>query len=61
MRVNSRCWVKSRRDHEFLIHDVLCLATSSGKIRIGFDVAGAAANFTPRIYSDGFAKLCSEY
>ena len=53
MGVDSRRWVKPRHDHEFLIDDVLRLAAGAGKIRIGFDVAGGAANFAARMRERG--------
>jgi hypothetical protein len=54
MGVDSRRWVKPRHDHDFLIDDVLRLgATASTKIRIGFDVAGGAANFAARMRERG--------
>lgn len=54
MGVDSRRWVKPRHDHEFLIDDVLHLAAGGGgKIRIGFDVAGGAANFAARMRERG--------
>ncbi|PUZ62287.1 hypothetical protein GQ55_4G344700 [Panicum hallii var. hallii] len=54
MGVDSRRWVKPRHDHEFLIDDVLRLAAAaSTKIRIGFDVAGGAANFAARMRERG--------
>lgn len=53
MGVDSRRWVKPRHDHEFLIDDVLRLAAGGGKIRIGFDVAGGAANFAARMRERG--------
>nr|CAB3466912.1 unnamed protein product [Digitaria exilis] len=53
MGADSRRWVKPRHDHEFLIDDVLRLAASATKIRIGLDVAGGAANFAARMRERG--------
>jgi hypothetical protein len=53
MGVDSHRWVKPRHDHEFLIDDVLRLAGGGSKIRIGFDVAGGAANFAARMRERG--------
>lgn len=58
MGVDSRRWVKPRYDHEFLIDDVLRLSASV-KIRIGFDVAGGAANFAARMKERGVTVVTS--
>ncbi|KAK3131553.1 hypothetical protein QOZ80_6AG0507980 [Eleusine coracana subsp. coracana] len=55
MGVDARRWVKPRHDHEFLVDDVLRL----GEIRIGFDVAGGAANFAARMRERGVTVVTS--
>ncbi|XP_062227978.1 probable methyltransferase At1g29790 [Phragmites australis] len=59
MGLDNRRWVKPRNDHEFLIEDVLRFSSASGKIRIGFDVAGAAANFAARMRERGVTIVTS--
>ncbi|XP_062233651.1 probable methyltransferase At1g29790 [Phragmites australis] len=59
MGLDNRRWVKPRHDHEFLIDDVLRLSSASSKIRIGFDVAGGAANFAARMRERGVTIVTS--
>ncbi|KAL6606252.1 hypothetical protein ACP70R_041905 [Stipagrostis hirtigluma subsp. patula] len=61
MGLDSRRWVKPRHDHEFLIDDVLRLGggAAGSKIRIGFDVAGGAANFAVRMRERGVTIVTS--
>ncbi|GJN29712.1 hypothetical protein PR202_gb17963 [Eleusine coracana subsp. coracana] len=58
MGVDARRWVKPRHDHDFLVDDVLRLAAPI-KIRIGFDVAGGAANFAARMRERGVTVVTS--
>ncbi|KAL5211514.1 hypothetical protein ABZP36_022361 [Zizania latifolia] len=57
MGLDHRRWVKPRHDYEFLIDDVLQL--SAIRIRIGFDVAGGAANFAARMKERGVTIVTS--
>uniref|UniRef100_A0A0A9CYP1 Methyltransferase type 11 domain-containing protein n=1 Tax=Arundo donax TaxID=35708 RepID=A0A0A9CYP1_ARUDO len=60
MGLDNRRWVKPRHDHEFLIDDVLRLGSgASSKIRVGFDVAGGAANFAARMRERGVTIVTS--
>jgi hypothetical protein len=58
MGLDNRRWVAPpRHGHEFLVDDVLRLSAS--KIRIGFDVAGGAANFAARMRERGVTVVTS--
>lgn len=59
MGLDDRRWVAApRHGHEFLVDDVLRLSAPS-KIRIGFDVAGGAANFAARMRERGVTVVTS--
>ncbi|XP_051197763.1 probable methyltransferase At1g29790 [Lolium perenne] len=59
MGQENRRWVApARHGHEFLVDDVLRLSAPS-KIRIGFDVAGGAANFAARMRERGVTVVTS--
>ncbi|KAL6861548.1 hypothetical protein ACP4OV_017248 [Aristida adscensionis] len=60
MGLDARRWVRPRHGHEFLLDDVLRLAAAAAaKIRIGFDVAGGAANFAARMRERGVTVVTS--